>query len=89
VTRTPDAPNTVPLQEAADLLRGLLVDAPRTEQEAAVIAMGADMLELVADWVLDQHRMLTKSAEVVDALNSTLADTQAVVDQLLRGRGPS
>lgn len=83
-----EAPNTAPMQRAADALRGLLVGEHSPAYREATIRMAVDMMELQTDWLMDQHRLIRAQSETVETLNSSLAELNSLVRQLLGRRDP-
>lgn len=82
-----EAPDTEPMQRAADALRGLLVEDKGETYREATIRMAADIMELQTDWLMDQHRLIVSQSDSLTQLNGTLTELNAMVRQLL-GRNP-
>lgn len=54
-----EAPDVERMQNIADALRALLIDARTPRYHDAVIRISADLMELQIDWIKDQHRHIS------------------------------
>jgi hypothetical protein len=78
-----ERPDTTPMQNMTDRLRGLLVGERDPKTTTATIAAAADMMELQTDWLMDQHRLIKVQAETVTTLNRLLTEANEMVLALL------
>jgi len=58
-----EEPDCGQLQRSADALRMLLDSEHTAEHRRATIQMAADTMELMIDWLLEQHRIIAQLQE--------------------------
>jgi hypothetical protein len=82
-----EKPNTEPMNAISDSLRRLMTDDAIPAEAKVTLESGAQMIDLVADWLLDQHRMLQKQHVMVDAQNEVIREQMDLIERLKRDRG--
>ena len=78
-----EKPDTAPMQAIADGLRGLMVAEGMPAVAKPTLDAGCQLLELTADWLMDQHRMLVKQTGMMDAQNAIIVEQQAMIARLM------